>query len=46
MRVCWAQYLLWAVIGVLAVLSMLTGCGQKGALYLPDRQPPEQHAPS
>ncbi len=35
MRICWAQYTLWAVIAVLGVLSMLAGCGSKGDLYLP-----------
>ena len=40
MRFCWAQYSLWAVIIVLASLSMLAGCGAKGDLYLP----PEEEA--
>ena len=35
MRICWAQYTLWAVIAVLAVVSMLSGCGSKGDLTLP-----------
>ena len=35
MRICWAQYTLWAVIAVLGVVSMLSGCGSKGDLYLP-----------
>jgi predicted small lipoprotein YifL len=35
MRICWAQYTLWAVIAVLGVASMLAGCGSKGDLYLP-----------
>ncbi|HEA26768.1 MAG TPA: hypothetical protein ENH92_06550 [Ectothiorhodospiraceae bacterium] len=34
MRICWAQYTLWAVIALLGVLSMLSGCGSKGDLYL------------
>jgi predicted small lipoprotein YifL len=42
MRICWAQYTLWAVIVVLGLLSMLAGCGSKGDLYLPE---PEQQAP-
>ena len=39
MRICWAQYTLWAVIAVLGVVSMLSGCGSKGDLVLP---PPTQ----
>ena len=35
MRICWGQYALWAVIVVLGVASMLSGCGAKGDLYLP-----------
>ncbi len=33
---CWAQYLLWAVIAIFGSGSLLTACGQKGDLYLPD----------
>lgn len=35
MRICWAQYTLWAVIALLGVMSLLAGCGSKGDLYLP-----------
>ncbi len=35
MRICWAQYVLWAVIALLGVSAMLSGCGAKGPLYLP-----------
>jgi predicted small lipoprotein YifL len=38
MRFCWAQYSLWAVIIVLATLSMLAGCGAKGDLFLPPEE--------
>jgi|GEM_PF-1265654 len=38
MRICWAQYALWAVIAVLAVPGMLAGCGAKGDLYLPPEE--------
>lgn len=38
MRICWAQYALWAVIVALAVMAMLAGCGAKGDLYLPPEQ--------
>lgn len=36
MKICWAQYLLWLVIAVLGAGSVLSACGQKGALYHPD----------
>lgn len=38
---CWPRYLLWLVIAVLGTGSMLSACGQKGDLYLPD-EPVEQ----
>ena len=37
---CWARYMLWAVIAILGSGSLLSACGQKGDLYLPD--PAEQ----
>jgi predicted small lipoprotein YifL len=42
MRFCWAQYLLWLVISMLAISSMLTACGRKGDLYLPDKPASQQ----
>ena len=33
---CWARYLLIAVVAVLGVGQMISACGQKGDLYLPD----------
>lgn len=33
---CWSRYLLWLTILILGTSSMLTACGQKGPLYLPD----------
>lgn len=39
MRICWAQYLLWAVIAIFGVAALLSGCGSKGNLYHPE---PEQ----
>jgi predicted small lipoprotein YifL len=39
---CRAQYLLWAVIAVLAILTMLAGCGAKGDLYLPQNTSQDQ----
>ncbi len=38
MRICWAQYLLWAVIAVLGAGAALSGCGSKGPLYLPEEE--------
>ncbi|NOX93145.1 MAG: lipoprotein [Gammaproteobacteria bacterium] len=35
MKFCWAQYLLWLMIAVLGAGSMLSACGQKGALVKP-----------
>ncbi len=35
---CWARYLLWLVIAVLGIGNMLTACGQKGDLYLPETE--------
>lgn len=43
---CWAQYLLWFVIAVLGTGAMLSGCGQKGDLYLPDQPPKKQQRSS
>ncbi|PLY12432.1 MAG: hypothetical protein C0631_16955 [Sedimenticola sp.] len=39
---CWARYLLWLTIAVLGSGSMLSACGQKGDLYLPDKGETEQ----
>jgi predicted small lipoprotein YifL len=35
---CWARYVLWICIAVLGMGSLLSACGQKGDLYLPDRK--------
>lgn len=35
MRFCWSQTLFLLVILVLGISSMLSGCGKKGPLYLP-----------
>ncbi|MCF7985630.1 MAG: lipoprotein [Thiohalocapsa sp.] len=40
---CWAKYLLYATIAVLGTAQMLSACGQKGDLYLPE--PPSQSGP-
>ena len=33
---CWPRYLLWLVIALLGTGQMLTACGQKGPLYMPE----------
>jgi predicted small lipoprotein YifL len=38
MRICWAQTLFIILVICLGVGNMLTACGQKGALYLPETQ--------
>lgn len=35
---CYARRLFFAVIAVLALGQMISACGQKGPLYLPDKQ--------
>lgn len=44
MRFCWAQYAFGAMVIVLGLLAMLSGCGAKGDLYLPPEQ--GQEAPA
>lgn len=39
MRICIPQFAFIALVIILGVSSMLTGCGKKGPLYLPDQQP-------
>jgi predicted small lipoprotein YifL len=39
MKICWPNALLILVIVVLGTLSMLSACGRKGDLYLPDKTP-------
>jgi|GEM_PF-1616658 len=41
---CRSRYLLWLVILVLGTGSMLSACGQKGPLYLPDPATEQQEA--
>jgi predicted small lipoprotein YifL len=35
--ICWARYLLLAVVAVLAGGQIIAACGQKGDLYLPEK---------
>jgi predicted small lipoprotein YifL len=39
---CWARYLFILVVAVLGIGNLLSACGQKGDLYLPDKSQPEQ----
>ena len=39
---CWARIVFIAVVLVLGTGSMLSACGQKGPLYLPDNTPAHQ----
>ena len=39
MRICWSQILFLLLVIVLGISSMLSGCGKKGPLYLPDEKP-------
>ena len=41
MKPCWAQYLLWLIIVLAGATAMLSGCGQDGNLYLPDKEQPK-----
>lgn len=36
MRFCWSNLLLITVVVILGTASMLSSCGQRGDLYLPD----------
>ena len=38
MKWCRAELLLYLVIAILGIGSMLSACGQKGPLYLPDEK--------
>lgn len=39
MRFCWAQYGLWAAVAILGLVSLFSGCGAKGDLFLPETPP-------
>ena len=40
--ICWARYLMLLVVVVLGISSMLSACGQKGPLVLPDESQQSQ----
>jgi predicted small lipoprotein YifL len=35
---CWARYLFIAIVSALGIGRMISACGQKGDLYLPERE--------
>ncbi len=39
MKICWVQTLFIAVVIILGTGQLLSACGQKGPLYLPDDTP-------
>lgn len=39
---CWPRYILWTLITVVGMGNLLTACGQKGPLYLPDKSAGQQ----
>jgi predicted small lipoprotein YifL len=41
MRICWSGWLMIAIVAALGSASLLTSCGQKGDLYLPE-EPAEE----
>lgn len=36
MKICWAQSLFIVIVIILGIGNILSACGQKGPLYLPD----------
>ncbi len=42
MRACRLNYRIWVLCAALALGGLLSACGQKGDLYLPDRDAPQQ----
>jgi hypothetical protein len=36
MKLCWPNYVFWLIITFAGGSAMLSACGQKGDLYLPD----------
>ena len=37
MKPCWAQYVLWFCVVLAGTGALLSACGQKGDLYLPEQ---------
>lgn len=38
------NYSIWLLAATLALSGLLSACGQKGDLYLPDQKPPQQNS--
>ncbi len=38
MRICWSQWVFVAVVGTLSLGQIVTACGNKRPLYLPDEK--------
>jgi len=36
MKICWPQATMILVVVILGISSMLSGCGKKGPLYMPN----------
>jgi predicted small lipoprotein YifL len=36
-NICWGNWLFFIIIAFLFVISLLSACGSKGNLYLPDK---------
>ena len=39
---CWSRYLFILLVAVFGIGNMITACGQKGDLYLPEKGKAEQ----
>jgi len=39
---CWPRYFLWILIAILGLGNLLTACGQRGPLYLPEPETEQQ----
>ena len=42
MKWCRAELALYIIIAILGIANMITACGQKGSLYLPQEQSEQQ----
>lgn len=45
MRFCWAQYSWWGAIILLGLLSLFSGCGAKGDLFMPEESTTGENRP-
>ncbi|MEO5702323.1 MAG: lipoprotein [Gammaproteobacteria bacterium] len=42
MNACREKYIIWLLTAAMALSGLLSACGQKGDLYLPDQKPAPQ----